>query len=97
MSKSLTCVVWDDAHGDTVMFDEKDVEHKAYRFTSIGFLVRSDSVGVSLAREFGEDGKFRDHEFIPRAMIVDEWSLGSLKKPRKRRERHPSLVPSTEI
>ena len=86
MTKSvLHVVIWDDAHGDTVMFDEKDVEHKPYRFTSVGLLIRSDAVGVSLARERGEDGKFRDHEFIPRLMIVDEWTIGELKKPRKRR------------
>jgi hypothetical protein len=77
-------VIWADAHGDTVMFDEKDVDHKPYTFTSIGLLIRTDDVGVSLAREQGEDGRYRDHEFIPRAMVIDEWSDGLLKKPKKK-------------
>ncbi len=83
----LACVVWDDAHGDSVMFDRNDVDHKPYRFTDVGFLVRTDEVGVSLAGEIGEDGRFRDHVFIPRAMVIEEYSLGELKKPRKRKQK----------
>ena len=82
MKPVLACVVWDDAHGNSVMFDNNDVEHKPYRFSSIGFLVRSDGVGVSLAGEVGEDGRYRDHVFIPRAMVVEEWVIGPLKKKR---------------
>ena len=93
MKTVLTCVVWDDAHGNQSMFNEHDVEHKAYRFTSIGFLVRSDDVGISLAREIGEDGAFRDHEFIPRVLVVSEWELGPLRKPRVRRQ---SQVPEVQ-
>lgn len=85
MKQTLVCVVWNDAHGSTTMFDETDVEHKPYKFTSVGLLVRSDEVGVSLAREIGDDNRFRDHEFIPRAMVVDEWVIGPLTKPRKRK------------
>ena len=80
----LYCVIWFDAHGDTVMFDEKDVDHKPYRFTSVGLLVRSDEIGVSLAREIGEDGRFRDHEFIPRVLILEEFSPGLMKKPKRK-------------
>lgn len=82
MDKTYYVVLWDDAHGDTAMFSEEDVVHKPYRFESIGFLVRSDAVGVSLAREVGEDGRFRDHEFVPRVLIVDEFPLPPRKKPR---------------
>ena len=93
MKTVLACVIWDDAHGDQSMFDEISMDHKPYRFTSVGFLIRSDVVGVSLAREIGEDGKFRDHEFIPRAMVVEEWVIGPLKKPRVRR---PSRAPEVQ-
>lgn len=78
-------VVWDDAHGSSAMFDENDLEHRPYRFTSLGLLVRSDDIGVSLAGELGDDGRYRDHTFIPRLMVVEEYSLGNLKKPRKKR------------
>ena len=77
-------VVWDDAHGNSSMFDANDVEHKPYRFTSIGLKVRSDEVGVSLAGELGDDGRYRDHTFIPRLMVIEEYSLGNLKRPRKK-------------
>ena len=94
MKPILAVCVWDDAHGSSVMFDNNDVEHKPYRFSSIGFLVRSDSVGVSLAGEIGEDGRFRDHVFIPRAMVVEEWVIGPLKRPRLKRRKDSSGSPS---
>ena len=89
----IACVVWDDAHGNQSMFTDADVEHRPYRFSSVGFLVRSDEIGISLAREVGEDGAFRDHEFIPRIMVIDEWVIGPLKKPRARRQ---SPVPAVQ-
>lgn len=92
----LICVVWDDAHGDSVMFDEHDVQHKPYRFTSVGFLVRSDEVGISIAGEIGEDGRLRDHAFIPRAMVVTEWLIGPLRQPRRQRSKDvPPCPPSS--
>lgn len=93
-TETVHAVIWDDAHGSTAMFDAAEVEHKPYRFTSIGFLIRSDEVGVSLAGEVGDDGRYRDHEFVPRAMVVTEWSVGPLrpKKERKRDVRHSTAV-----
>lgn len=88
MKPTLAYCTWDDAHGSTSMFDEHDVDHKPYRFTSVGFLVRSDDVGVSLAGEIGEDGRFRDHTFIPRKMVIDEGVIGPLKM-RKKAKFHP--------
>lgn len=73
-------VEWDDAHGGTREFVETEMEHKAYRFITGGILIRSDEVGVSLARELGEDGRYRDHAFIPRQMVVREWTIGPLTK-----------------
>lgn len=82
----LICVIWDDAHGSSELFDVNEMEHKPYRFTNVGFLVKSDEVGISLAGEIGEDGRYRDHVFIPRAMVVNEWIIGPLRKPRKKKE-----------
>lgn len=91
----MAAVIWDDAHGSHTDFDDKDVEHKPYRFTSVGFLVRSDAIGVSLAGEIGEDGRYRDHVFISRAMIVKEWVIGPLRTPRKPRKEAPPCVESS--
>lgn len=89
-------VEWDDAHGDTSMFSEVDMEHKPYRFISGGILIRSDEVGVSLAREIGEDGKFRDHGFIPRAMVVSEWVIGPVRKRWNRSKKRTSHASPTD-
>ena len=79
--KPIALVVWDDAHGNDAMFNDTDVDHKPYRFTSVGFLIRNDDIGISLAREFTEDGVCRDHQFIPRVLIV---SMQTMKRTKKR-------------
>ena len=86
-------VIWDDAHGDTAMFTAAEMDHKPYRFNTIGYLVKTDDIGVSLAHDVGEDGHFRDHVFIPRAMIVSEHATDT-KKPRKPRK--PKELKETE-
>lgn len=68
------------------MFTEVDMEHKPYVFVTGGILIRSDEMGVSLAREIGEDGKYRDHAFIPRKMVVREWPIGPVAPRRPRRK-----------
>lgn len=90
----LTAVVWDDAHGSDGTLAVHEVDHCPYRFTSVGILLKSDEVGVSIAAELGQDGKFRDITFIPRAMIVEEYSLGNLRK-RGRRGSNVSAVHGT--
>lgn len=97
MTLTLAAVVWNDAHGSSDSFEPHEVAHQPYRFTSVGFLIRSDEIGVSLAGEVGEDGRYRDHVFVPRAMIVKEWVIGPLRKPRRRKEPpcpEPSSPPS---
>lgn len=94
MKPKLACVIWDDAHGSDGTLAEHEIEHKAYQFTAVGFLVKSDDVGVSLAFEMGEDNRFRDVSFIPRKMVIEEWVIGPLRKPRKKVvEHHPSPTP----
>ena len=92
---TVVCVVWMDAHGDTAMFDETDVQHKPYKFTSVGLLIRSDEVGVSLAREIGDDNRYRDHEFIPRVLVLEEYVIGPLAKPRRRKQLKTTLQESS--
>ena len=97
MKPILACVIWNDAHGNSAMFDIIDVDHKPYRFTSVGFLVRTDEVGVSLAGEIGEDGKFRDHVFVPRQMIIKEWVIGPLRTPRKKLSKSAFITEIKEL
>lgn len=93
----LHAVTWADAHGSDGTLAAHEIDHKPYIYTTVGFLVKSDEVGVSVSFEQGEDGKFRDITFVPRAIVLDEWSLGTLKKksPRKAKAK-PTQEPPQE-
>ncbi|HVI42770.1 MAG TPA: hypothetical protein VM577_19355 [Anaerovoracaceae bacterium] len=77
---------WNDAHGSSGTLADHEIEHKPYVYTTVGFKVRTDDIGVSIAFEQGEDGRWRDITFVPRAMVIEEYSLGELKKPRAKRK-----------
>lgn len=83
----LYAAIWADAHGSDGTLQVHEIDHKPYVYTTVGFFVKSDEVGVSIAFERGEDGKYRDITFIPRAIVLDEFSLGKFKKPIKRLKR----------
>lgn len=80
MTTPIIGVTWEDAHGSDGTLSAHEVDHKPYVFTAVGYLVRSDEVGVSVAHEQGEDGKFRDITFIPRKMVVKEFPISPKKK-----------------
>lgn len=87
-------VVWEDAHGSNDTISTHEIEHKPYVFTTVGFLVRSDEAGVSIASEEGEDGKIRDCTFIPRKMVVKEFPI--LPKARRAKKvSPPTATPSS--
>jgi hypothetical protein len=85
MSELYACV-WADAHGSDGTLQAHEIDHKPYVYTMVGFLVRTDAVGVSIAFERGEDGKYRDITFVPRAIVIEEFPLGKLRKPRQKRQ-----------
>lgn len=87
LGSELYACVWKDAHGSTGTIEAHEVDHKAYVYTTIGYLVRTDEIGVSIAFERGEDGRFRDVTFVPREIVIEEFSLGKLKRPKPRK--HP--------
>jgi hypothetical protein len=87
---------WNDAHGSSGTLADHEVEHKPYVYTTVGFKVRSDEIGVSISFEQGEDGRWRDVTFVPRAMVIEEYSLGELKRPRARRKAVRHVRPSLE-
>lgn len=71
----IIAVTWDDAHGSRETFTAEEIDHRPIRFASVGWLLRSDAVGVSIAGERAGDGSYRDHTFIPRGMVVSEMVL----------------------
>lgn len=90
MSELYVCR-WNDAHGSSGTIATHEIEHKPYEYTTVGFLVRTDEVGVSIAFEQGEDGRWRDVTFIPRLMVIEEYSIGDheRRKPRATRRKKP--------
>jgi hypothetical protein len=77
---------WEDAHVNNDEVPVGEITHRPWIYISVGILVKSDAGGITLAMDEGEDGNYRTRAFIPRAMVVDEWVVGSLakKSPRKR-------------
>jgi hypothetical protein len=85
---------WGDAHGSDGTIAAHEVDHKPYVYTTVGFLVKTDEVGVSIAFELGEDKRYRDVTFIPRSMVLEEYSLGKLKRPRKKKKQPETANPA---
>ena len=68
-------ITWEDAWADTARFTPDEVaREKPYVGRSAGFLIRDDRQGMAIGRDiFGT--RYRDVQFIPRAMIrgVEVW------------------------
>lgn len=87
-------VSWGDAHLNALDEAETgDIVHRPWVYVSVGILVKSDTHGVTLSMDKGEDGKYRTRNFIPRAMVINEWKVGTLKMPRPRRRPTPPPAP----
>ena len=84
---------WNDAHGSDGTISVHEIDHKPYVYTTVGYLLRSDEIGVSIAFEKSEDGKFRDITFIPRAMIIKEFSISPKSPKRSRHAKKPQTTP----
>lgn len=70
----LVVLTWNDACGSaTSIFDEAR-DHQPTVMTTVGWLLKADSVGVSLACERYTEGEgkeaFRGCTFIPKGMVV---------------------------
>lgn len=62
-----------------------DVNHAPMRLNTYGWVLRSDTTGVSIAGEWSSsDRTYRSTSFIPRPMVVEEVILNLSRKPVKR-------------
>jgi len=91
--KVIVAVEWDDAHGNAHDQVLEDISHKPLTYTSVGILLLSDEVGVSLCMDLCEDGNVRTTCFVPRKMIQKEWIVGPLHKSKKR----PNAIQSNNV
>ena len=94
--RPLAVVVWDDAHGSaTTDVTPEDLDHKPLVMTTVGWLLREDDLGVSIANEKCQvDGKdvYRGHTFVPRALIRS-CTLFTLAKVRKKKVENLEMPP----
>src|SRR2546422_6163348 len=82
--KPFGCILWDDAKGESSEVAEEEMSHAPIRFQIYGWVVKSDTMGVTIASEWRPgDNLYRDRSFIPRAMVVQEIYY-ALVKPRKK-------------
>lgn len=81
----LVIVEWLDAWTNELGVTVEDVgaSHRPVKVQTIGWLLKDDEVGVSLANEHFDDGSYRGRTFILRSMIASVTPF-SLTKPRKK-------------
>lgn len=84
----IVAVTWKDAHFNTDEVDVKDITHRPWIYVTVGILVKSDAEGVTVSQDEGEDGKYRGRTFVPREMILEEWTVGAVK-PKVKQIRKP--------
>lgn len=86
VKRQVVVVVWDDAHGSEHReVTEDDFPHRPIIMTTLGWLLRDDEKGVSLAHEHAADTDstcYRGHSFIPRGMVrsVTPFNLTSIRQ-----------------
>jgi hypothetical protein len=85
----LVLVEWDDAWIDgnePVRLTEVANDHQPKVIVTLGWLLKEDDKGVSVAAEYYDDEDvFRGRTFIPRAMIRSLTPY-KLSKPRRKKE-----------
>ena len=82
-NKPLVICTWLDAHGTGVgALRDHELPHEALRIHTVGWLLRDDDKGVSLAAEECEDGAWRGVTFVPRVLIE---TVKPVRKVRVRR------------
>lgn len=88
MDKRLVKAVWRDAQASsTIAFAEHEIPHAAIEITTVGWLLRQDESGVSIANEYCADATWRGLTYIPAGMLV---KLEDVKKARASRTRVPT-------
>ena len=91
----LVILTWLDAHTDTSEFSltELDEKHKAWQIETVGWLLRDNQEGVSLANEKTSPETYRGFTFVPKGMVL---SVKPYKSPRKPRIAKPKSVKPIE-
>jgi hypothetical protein len=81
----LVLVEWHDAWTNELGVTVEDVgaSHKAMTVHTLGWLLKDNEAGVSLANEYFDD-QYRGRTFIPRAMVVNVTQMRLSKKTERK-------------
>lgn len=91
MPNELVLVRWNDAHsGGTEQFEASSVPHAPMIVETVGWLLRQDGEGVSVASELIDGATYRAYTFVPAGMVI---SVTPVVKPRKKRGRNAETPP----
>lgn len=86
--KKLVVVEWLDANATQLSaFAEHEIPHSPMKAFTLGWLLRDDAVGISVANEWFEDNTYRGVTFIPRAMILAVHPAGGNTRRASRKKR----------
>jgi hypothetical protein len=90
MSKfPLISLSWNDAHSpsatEVVNAANLNDTHGTLRITTVGWELRHDDTGVTLASEFCGDGDFRGVTFVPKALVAERVELKAKGPARPRK------------
>ena len=84
-SRPLVLLTWHDAHspGATDVINPEDLTkvHGSMPIVTVGWVLRDDHDGVTIAGEWCGDDDYRNGTFVPRGMVV---KMDPIVKPRKR-------------
>lgn len=91
----LVSLSWNDAHSpastEVVNASNLADTHGTLLITTVGWELRHDDTGVTLASEFCGDGDFRGVTFVPKALVAERVELRAVK-PRATRKVLPETA-----
>lgn len=90
-TKPLVICTWLDAHGTGIgALREHELPHEALEIHTVGWVLRQDEKGISLAAEECEDGAWRGVTFVPQVLIK---SVKPVLPPRRVRPAKTAATP----
>ena len=96
MNYPLVIVRWNDAHaGGHEQYDSASVPHAPIVIETVGWLLRDDETGVSVASELLDSGNYRSYTFVPRGMVIPPIKEVLPKKP-QRKSKPKSVAPKPD-
>lgn len=96
MNLPLVIVIWNDAHVEAdlpITLETVGETHKPMVIRTMGWVLRDDEIGISLANEHYE-GTYRGRTFIHRPMVISTTPYALTRPRQKRKPKLPQETPT---